>query len=715
MSKFKLFVIELIIALILGSFFSFLYIKNNVFFENLNNKIVDSFFIYRGKVQPLSNVVIVDIDEKSLKELGQWPWSRDIVAKILQNLNKSDVGIIGLDIVFAEKDNSSPSLVLKKLGIKNNTVPDYDKTLAMCLQNTPTISGYMFDFKENILRGVVPNISSIIVQKGYENVDYLPTAKGIISNIQILQESSFSSGFFNTVPDDDGIVRSVPLLVKYQDTIYPSLSLEILRLIYQTNKIVIYYSEAGISSIKLGELMIPTDRFGRLQVNYFGPSKLFKYISAVDIFNNHFKKEDIEGKVVLLGTSAGGLLDLRATPFESVYPGVEIHASAIENVLEQFFISHPSWVEAVDILIIFTLLILMLILFTYTGAITSATLFLLITMSFVYGIYYIFVEYGIIINMIYPLSSSAVLYMILTSLHYLFESRQKELVKNSFSKKVSKQVMDDLLMHSSSADLSAREVEATIYFSDIRSFTTISEKLQDPKKITNFLNYYMDAMVYFIENSSGTIDKFIGDAIMAYWNAPLQVENHADKAVQTALKQIEKRHELNKTIYKDFGFNVDYGIGINTGNVVVGEIGSKGRSDYTIIGDAVNLASRLEGLCKPYQVRLIISESTLLSLKEEYTTQLLDMVRVKGKDEAIKIYEVLSYGSANEEKEKELKLYMQGYNLYRSNQFTQAEIIFQELFHIYKKYLYNMYAQRSKQLSEDKISEFDGIYEFTTK
>jgi len=210
----------------------------------------------------------------------------------------------------------------------------------------------------------------------------------------------------------------------------------------------------------------------------------------------------------------------------------------------------------------------------------------------------------------------------------MFEFRQKEMVKQSFSKKVSKQVMEDLLEHPDSLNLSSKEVEVTIYFSDIRSFTTISEMLKSPKRITDFLNYYMDIMVQSVEKNSGTVDKFIGDAIMAYWNAPLKVENHADKAVQTALHQIEQRDFLNKRIGSEFGFDVDYGIGINTGDVVVGEIGSKGRSDYTIIGDAVNLASRLEGLCKAYKVRLVVSEFTVRSLVQNYVMQLLDIVKV---------------------------------------------------------------------------------------
>jgi len=222
-------------------------------------------------------------------------------------------------------------------------------------------------------------------------------------------------------------------------------------------------------------------------------------------------------------------------------------------------------------------------------------------------------------------------------------------------------------------------------------------------------------MVISIEENQGTIDKFIGDAIMAYWNAPNEVKNHADKAVLTALHQIEQRDTLNLTIHKEFGFNVDYGIGINTGEVVVGEIGSSGRSDYTIIGDAVNLASRLEGLCKPYKVRLVISEFTKAQLTQEYVFQLLDIVRVKGKHEPVKIYEVLSAGNASQVKKIELEKYYKAHELYLKADFTQATKLFNELSLEYGKYLYELYILRCERLIRIDTKEFDGVFEFTTK
>jgi len=713
--RIKLLGIELFIAALLAIVATFLYLEQNSFFENFNNKIRDVFFDIRGDLNVSHNIVIVDIDEKSLRELGQWPWSRDIVAQILQNLTKAEVGIIGLDIVFAEVDKSSPSRVCKAFVQKQEILQDYDALLAETLLNTPTISGYMFDFLDTTQRGSVPNISTVIIQKNYHNKEYLPVAKGIISNIKPLQQASFSSGFFNTLPDKDAIVRSVPLLIKYKESIFPSLSLEILRLVYQTNKIIINYSQAGISSLQIGSERVQTDRFGRLMTNYYGGTKTFPYISAVDIYNNDFNKTAVEGKIVLIGTSAGGLVDLRATPLDNTFAGVEIHATVLENVLEKEYLVKPDYIDSVNILAIFVLLVLIVFMFAYFGALVSAFFSSLLLLVYFYGGYYLFVIEGLVVNIVYPLFFGVLLYMILSSLHYFLETKQKERIRKSFSKKVSLQVMEDLLQEDSKESLAVKEKEVTVYFSDIRSFTHISETLQKPTKITEFLNYYMTKMVSVIEKNRGTIDKFIGDAIMAYWNAPLDVSNHADKAVQTALEQLEQRSTIAAYTDKKYGFRLDFGVGINTGEVVVGEIGSLGRSDYTVIGDAVNLASRLEGLCKVYGVRLVLSQYTKDALREPYVFQFLDIVKVKGKDEPVAIYTVVSKGCADKEKEQELQVYESAWKLYKEGDFRAAKDTFAELSKKYDKFLYRLYLQRCEYLQKSMPENFKGIFEFTTK
>ena len=702
----------LFVIISLSISFAYLVLPNQ--FQSLDNRVRDFYFDFRGPQEVSKDIVIVDIDEKSIKELGQWPWERNKFAQILNNLTQHGAGIIGLDIVFSEADKTSPKLFAKKFGLDNKNLPDYDAILSQSIASTPTILGYQFDFDHNNTKDA-PQIPAIFIEKHKQTREFLPLAHGVLTNLSIIQNASYSSGYMNNIPDETGIIRSVPLLIKYEEILYPSLAFEMFRIASNAKKVIVNYTPAGVENVFLGKELIHTDRFGKLHINFRGPFKSYRYISAVDVYNNTIKDKDIQGKFILIGTSAYGLMDLRSTPMDSVIAGVEVHANVIDNLLHQDMLTKPSTQELINLSTIFITIFIIIFIFSRFSLLTLFFIYPLSIFALIYLNYYFLFTEHIILNTVFPLLSMIISLIAIIGVKYLFEYRQKEIVKNSFSKKVSKQVMEDLLSHPESTDLSAREVETTIYFSDIRSFTTISERLKSPKRITDFLNFYMNAMVLTVEKNQGTIDKFIGDAIMAYWNAPNKVKNHADKAVLTALYQIKQRDELNLTIHKEFGFDVDYGIGINTGNVVVGEIGSSGRSDYTIIGDAVNLASRLEGLCKPYKVRLVISEFTKAQLTGEYVFQLLDIVKVKGKHEPVKIYEVLSIGLASQRKKIELKKYYRAHEFYIKADFHNAMQLFSELSIEYKKYLYQLYISRCEHLISIGTKEFDGVFEFTTK
>ena len=701
----------LLTSLIISS--SYLFLPDH--FQSLDNRVRDFYFKFRGPQKASEDIVIIDIDERSIKELGQWPWERDKFAQVLTNLSNGGAGIIGLDIVFSEADKTSPKRFASKWDLNSTNLPDYDLILAQTVADTPTILGYVFDFNSNDNLNDAPQVPAIFVEKSNNYGEFLPLAKGVLPNLEVIQNAGYSSGYMNNIPDETGIIRSVPLMIKYDDVIYPSLAFEMFRIASNASKIVLTYSAAGLDDLLLGDIDIKSDRFARLYLNFRGPFKSYKYISIADVYDNTFNQKDIEGKFVLIGTSAYGLMDLRSTPMDSVIAGVEIHANLIDNLLNNDMLSKPSWSELADLSIIILILFISFFLFSRVSFLYLIVLYLLSFASILYFNYYLLFSEYLILNSIFPIATMLISLISILGINYVFEFRQKEMVKSSFSKKVSKQVMDDLLANPDSTDLSAREVEATMYFSDIRGFTNISEELKSPKRITDFLNFYMNAMVQSVEKNQGTIDKFIGDAIMAYWNAPLEVENHADKAVLTALEQVNQRDILNKTIKKEFGFNVDYGIGINTGDVVVGEIGSQGRSDYTIIGDSVNLASRLEGLCKPYKVRLIISEFTKAQLTLSYVTQLLDIVQVKGKKEPVKIYEVLSTGDLLEEKRIEIEKYNQAHALYIQAEFEKASLLFEELYRRYEKYLYDLYAQRCERLKNKDVKNFNGVFEFTSK
>ena len=717
----KKFLIYFTLAFTLALSLSFLYVFFPKSLNSIDNSLRDYLFTIRGEIPNNNSVIIIDVDEKSLNALGQWPWSRNIIAKILENLTIANIGIIGFDIVFAEEDNSSPHKVFEKYNIQKENIPNYDLELAQMISKTPTILGYQFEFKKDTkhLNKNVPEIPAIFIEKNKAlGSSYLINATGTILNTPILQENSYSSGFFNNIPDESGTVRSVPLIIEYDDIIYPSLSLELLRVATNTQQVIINYDEEGISNIVLGQIIIPTDRYGRLLINFRGKERNFKYYSAVDILNNKIDKKELEDKIALIGTSAAGLLDLRATPFESVFPGVEVHANVIDNILEGDFISKESWVDGANLVIIWILSFLIIMLITYTVFWLIPIIFLVFISGTMFFIYYALFSQGIILNIFFPLLTIVLGAIMATLFDYFYKIKQEEAIKEKFASKVSKEVMNNLLKNMDSNEFQAMEKEVTIFFSDIRGFTKISEEMKDAKSLINLLNQYMEPMSNIITKYEGTIDKYIGDAIMAYWNAPADVINHADKAVQASLEQLSALENLNIQLRKENKPTIDIGIGLNTGLAIVGEMGSIGRSDYTVIGDSINIGARLESLCKYYDSRLNISNFTKNALKEKYIFRFLDLVKVKGKEEAVEIWQVHSKNKINDKIEEELISYHKAIDFYQKSDFIEALKIFEEL-ELNKdktnKNIYNIYISRCKEYIQTPPINFNGIYEHTSK
>ncbi len=730
MSRVRRVFILLFSVIVLAISFSWLYLTVPQWFLSIDGRLRDFLFVLRGPVSTTGSLVIVDIDEKSLRRYGQWPWSRDIMAKLIENLRDYGAGIIGLDIVFAEADRTSRSFDKES----NESCPDLnDKLLAKAVASSPVVGGYFFSFDFNTTDA--PSIPAVFIEKGLSEERYIFEPKGVRLNIKCIQDSFYSTGFFNTMPDSGGMIRFVPLLMRYNDILYPSLALEMIRIYSGTERVVVRNSHTGVDSIQLGDAVIPTDRFARILVNYRGGAKHFKYLSAADVIDRKVNASDLEGKFVLVGTSAIGLADLRPTPMDSVVPGVEIHANIIDNILRGDIISFSHNRELLDIAIILTTVALSALLFYLVPAWLIVPLFV----STLYGMYrffyHMFFDQGLCLNILMPLVGMLATVLVILLLRFLFVSLQEKRLKNAFAQKVSPAVMSDILKNRSSNLLEPKDKEVTIFFSDIRSFTTISETLGDPVEVINLLNEYLTPMVDSIVKHQGTIDKFIGDAIMAYWNAPIDVPNHADEAVRCALDQIgtlDKINEIirsrNEKIYlkvverlNEMSLDrpgstamISIGAGIHTGEVTIGEMGSIGRSDYTIIGDNVNLASRLEGLCKYYGVSIIISESTKRALRGDYMIRELDLVRVKGKREAVSIYQVLS----DEMNGSEMELYESALSVYRKADFLAACKIFDELSHTGEPHsvkLYDLYRKRCEKLAKMDIKTFDGIYDFKTK
>ena len=711
-------------------------------------------FKNRGAIKTTSNVVIVDIDDKSLKQIGQFPWSRNTVAKLVSNLTNAGVGAIGFDIVFAEKDKTSPIYVLNKIGIPQTVIKqyniDYDKIFANVLSKTPTILGYVFDFDNHpIYKGVeAPMVPAIFIQKGKKKQEFLLTPSGVIKNVAVLQNSAYSSGFFNVIPDEDGVVRSVPLAISYDLSVYPSLALEMIRAINGIKKVQINYNNIGIENIQIGSLKIPTDIYGRLAVNFRGPSFTFKYISASDILNNTFKKEDVKGKIVLIGTSAAGLLDLRNMPLDSVYPGVEVHANVIDNILKGDFITNTSDKIIFDIAIIIIVSLLTTFLVAYSSAFLLPFIIVAIASLITYYINYMLFTQGVILAIVYPLLALILSTIVSIISNYFLESKQKKLIQNKFSSKVSPKVMEDIIKNAQNGNNTfiAKEHNITVTFSDIRNFTNISEAAKSADILIHFLNEYMDDMTNIITQAEGTVDKFIGDAIMSYWNAPISVTNHVQKAVDASLDQIHAVKPLNQRIKTIDKFKpivdmstkngkepIEIGIGVNVGVATVGEMGSKGRSDYTIIGDPVNLGARLEALCKYYNSMLNISTYVKDEIdNDKYIFRFLDLVTVKGQSKPVEIWQIHDYvilptkwqndtlyNVSQKELNNELEYYHQAIKFYKNSDFNKALKIFEDIQNNWNNKtnnnIYNIYIQRCEHYIQNPPENFNGVFEHTTK
>jgi len=704
------FLIKSSVALILSLLLSCAYLFIPQTFSSLNNNLRDFLFNIRGELPQSNKIVIIDIDEAALKEFGQWPWPRSIVAELIKKLSDANAGIIGLDMVFAEADQTSPHRIASK--IKGNTakLDNYDLILAETLTGTPTVGGYFFTFEEND-EDNTPLIPAVIVEKGLQNNNSIPQPKGIVLNIDILQKNFYSSGFFNNVPDEGGMIRRVPLIMRYDGIVYPSLLLEMVRIYSAASKVEIYGDEMGVDKIQFGDFTIPTDHAGRLIVNFRGPQKHFKYISAADILNRNFDAKEIEGKFVFVGTSAVGLSDLRPIPFDSTIPGVEVHANTLDNILKGDFLYEASDanIYGYNLMIIWSIVFILILLFSYLNSWLLLPVAIAVGFALFEIFFYLLFDLGIVLNLLFPLLAFVTTLILSVSIDYIVTSRQREAVKNIFAKKVSKAVMHDLLMHSREDILEARNQDVAIFFSDIRGFTAISETIGSSQKLIALLNRYMTPMVDEISNREGTVDKFIGDAIMAYWNAPNKIDNYTDKAVTSALEQIKILEQLNVDLYEEFGVNLKIGIGIHTGSVTVGEMGSLGRSDYTIIGDNVNLASRLEGLNKLYGTSIIISEDSKKQLHNEYTFRSLDIVRVKGKHKEVEVFEVLSSGK-DVKRYDELNHYEIALETYRLGKIKEAYILFQALEEEYGCKLYRLYFQRCQEYLDHPQRLFDPIF-----
>ncbi len=680
-------------------------------------------------------VIIVDIDEKSLEKIGQWPWNRNILAKINDALfDFYQIKAIAYDFVFAEEDVDEGAKLLDKMAtgsLQDDPIfikeyqrvissLQHDQRFAESLKNRKTVLGFVMD--TDTIKGSLPvainEFDKITLKKLALN-----TTTGYTANLKLLQTNAYSGGFFdNPLLDDDGVFRRVPLLQTYKNALYESLSLALVRaatgspaieMLVKTNENT---HDLFLEWIKIGKLVIPVDHQSSVFVPYIGKQNSFEYLSAIDVLNKKVDKEKLSGKLALFGTSAPGLLDLRTTPLEPAYPGVEVHANIIQGILDGRILHAPEYSKSFEFIMLTIIGITLTFALSTLSALFSTLLFIASIILLISTNYYVWTNAQLVL----PIASPVLLVVLLFALHmtygFFIESRDKRQLTNLFGKYVPPELVEEMSKKMEDINLDGEMREMSVLFSDVRNFTSISENLE-PKELTDYINAFLTPITKVIHDNRGTIDKYMGDAVMAFWGAPLEDEQHALHALNSAIGIVERMKLLRKEFSEKQWPMIYVGVGINSGVMNVGNKGSRFRVDYTILGDAVNLGSRLEGLTKVYGVDIITSEYTRHHVAEfEYRE--LDRVRVKGKNKPVTIFEPLGLiENVSESDRKLLRQFHIGIKRYRAQNWGAAE---REIFSLSQldpeRKIYKIYLDRIRHFRENPPDkDWDGSFTHTSK
>ncbi len=662
---------------------------------SLDNQISSAMFRWRGPEPATGAVVIVDIDEKSLGRIGQWPWRRDVMARLVRRVRDAGARVIGFDIVFPEPDRTSPVRYLEDfrhmLGHRLTTRDlnslsgredlDHDRMFGAALSEADTVLGYIFQLRDDGLKSMherpFPALELAVRPETVTVGDlWLVRAYRPILNVPEVAQGR-SEGFLNVFPDPSGTVHRVPLFMALDGMPYPSLALEITRIGLGLDGATIHASENGtpgrapIIGVSLADRFMPTDTTGQITLNYRGPMGTFPYASAVDILEGRTRVE-LRDKYVIIGTSAAGIPDFHATPFSAVCPGIEVQATAVDNMLRGDLFSYDAYTE---IGLTYTVIIAgglaLSAILAFGGALAGGIAGLVLLGGLLYADYSLFFLHDRLMGVTYPFLTLIGVYLLVTLTNYLSEHRTKQFIHDAFSRYVSPAVVSQLMKRPESLKLEGQQKNLTMLFSDIRDFTSISECLH-PEQLAQFMNTYLTAMSDIIMNNSGTVDKYIGDAIVAVWGAPVDDPDHAVHAVRASLQMLKALDGLNERWASQGLPVISMRIGINTGVASVGNFGSERRFEYTAIGDNMNLASRLEGLNKVYHTAVIISEHTKNALGDAFFCRILDRVRVKGKTVPIDIYEPIMEGAPDPRLLHEVERFEAAFRLYQKGDFAQA-------------------------------------------
>jgi len=683
-------------------------------------------------------IVIIDIDEKSLKQEGRWPWSRERLGELVSKLaDHYKVAVVGMDVVFAEPENQSGIKMMERLSRRSapqdkeiktllarlQPLLDGDQAFARELKGRDVVMGYYFKRDNNLeadnLSGKLPAPACDLAQALAQGMKLQP-ATGYGANLPLLQDAAAGGGHFLPNLDDDGIIRTLPLLMEYQGKCYESLSLAILRRIVDAPQLTVERGGDHWSSLslKVGELQIPVTADASAWIPYRGFQGSFRYISAADVLEERADPAQLEGVVALLGTTAAGLLDARATPVGNPYAGVEVHANMLAGMLEGSVKKSPTAIPGMESWMLLLVGLVVAVLLGRASPMQAMWMALGTSALLTLANLVLWLSASVVLPLASPLLLIGVLFVLNMSYGFVAEERTKRLYKERFGQYVSPEVIEEMIANPQMLEsMEGTSRNMTVLFSDIRNFTTISEGME-PKDLMCMMNEYLTPMTRLIIDKNkfqGTIDKYIGDAIMAFWGAPLFDAQHAQHAVLAALEMQRLAAELSTQFKAKNWPEIRIGVGLNTGMMAVGNMGSSFRRAYTVLGDPVNLAARLEGLTKEYGVGILVSESTKDGTVDIVYRE-LDRVRVKGKGLAVSIYEPVGISAeVSAQQLGNIRQFQQALAHYRAQQWDEAVAILQSLPQT-DEVLVRLYMRRIAEMrAHPPGKEWDGVTSFATK
>ncbi|WP_169569887.1 CHASE2 domain-containing protein [Sneathiella limimaris] len=702
------------------------------FMQNFRNSIFDYYQQWQPR-EPIADqpVAVLDIDEKSLLQLGQWPWPRNYLAAMVQNVTRMGGIVIGFDMVFAEEDRLSPNKIAQNVGSLSpsteqelNSLQSFDQVFANQLARSRAVLGIAVNPSRKDVNNLGVDRVATIANLGPNPVPYLRKFPGLIGNIEVLDKAASGRGMISLDQGFDGIVRRVPLANVVDGKVIPTLALDMLRVATGRN-VISQVDDQGMVGFKVAGTLVPTDKFGRIWIKYseFDPTR---YISTVDVITGQIDPKKIAGKFLLVGTSATGLKDLRSSPLQSSLPGVEMHLQLLENILTQSYLFRLDYFAVLEWAGTAGTGLFLILLVPIVGARMTMFLLMFISSVAISSSLYLFSEFSLLIDVSYTLFISLLVYINLVYFNYLSTEKERTQIRTAFSHYLSPDLVSQLSESPDSLVLGGEEKEMTFLFSDIRDFTGISENYRDnPQGLTHLINRFLTPLTDEILSHKGTIDKYMGDAIMAFWNAPLDTPDHEILAARAALTMQKRLEALNHDLKEEAEQEkrpyraLRMGIGLNTGTCIVGNLGSAQRFDYSVLGDPVNLASRLEGQSKTYGLSIIVGEDTAKKLTNFALIE-LDLIAVKGRSGAVTVYGLL--GDENHANNPEfLKCKETAHALleaYRSQNWDVAREKAKELKIInpHLAILSDLYLDRLAAFELNQPpANWDGIYRATTK